>query len=125
MDYSGTVAGYPPGGDDLDLFDDPNITAADGDGYIVRDPNNYVNTINDDGTGTFDDTGTIYVRLHGTSDTTDSSQGTWTEEREVIVQDADTWPYPIDEPSIPITWEWGGRHPMTQSRVRMFKKGGQ
>ena len=34
------------------------------------------------------------------------------------------WPFSVAIPSIPVTWGWGNRHPMTQARVRMFKKGG-
>ncbi len=37
-----------------------------------------------------------------------------------------SWPYGLGiKPSIPITWEWGNRHPVTGMRVRLFKRGGQ
>ena len=40
-------------------------------------------------------------------------------------QPADNWPYPVDKPKFPLTCSFGRRHPLTQARTRMYKRGGQ
>ena len=115
VDFEGTVSGF----DSLDasaesVFEnDPNITVVDGDFHVIEDPNNLIDTHRNSGANTYSATGDIFLRVLDVSDTTDSPQGTWTNERQVsVTENLTNVPVNLgitnlDTTSVRLTWDRG------------------
>ena len=88
--FNGLVAGYE--GEDwtdenvFTTFEDDSIAVQDGWHYTVRDPEEIIETFNDDGTYE-SSVGDFFVRVFDETDTTDSSYGTWTEEATITSEE--------------------------------------
>ena len=88
--FNGLVAGFE--GEDwtdenvFTAFEDSGVAVQDGWHYTVRDPQTLIEAFNDD--GTFEAApGDFFVRVFDTTDTTDSSYGTWTEEATITSEE--------------------------------------
>ena len=88
--FNGLVAGYE--GEDwtdenvFTTFEDDSIAVQDGWHYTVRDPEEIIETFNDDGTYE-SSVGDFFVRVFDETDTTDSDYGTWTEEATITSEE--------------------------------------
>ena len=92
-------------------------TVVTGDQFEWEDFNSLNLSVDAQGFVTVDTAGTFRGRFW------DATDGTWGAVNTFTASEGDVWPFPEDTPSIPKTWEWGERHPLTQARVRLFKGG--